>query len=282
MRRSYYIGTRINPDYPVERISEHKPSLSDTTTLYAATETRSGYAKEDPERWRLSLHEPSHATANLAVGIPIERVWLETNISTGAQRGRCRASACAEDDFVEIFTVLAGEAADWMFLGRKHDESSADRRKVYQLATLLDRENWGEVVRQAWDHACDFVVDHRQKIEDVAERLYEAGELNGDQVLWIAEQTPWPWRGIRTLGYRKPPSAQEWENRNERIREILAERNAASPKRPKRAAEVEVTTRRTDGWFIRSPLAASDASNWDRPRRSWTDSRTLEFLRGRA
>jgi hypothetical protein len=230
------------------------------------------------ERWRLSLHEPCHAISNLEFGIPVERIWIETNMSTGAQRGWCRATAHAEDDFVEIVTILAGEAGDWVYLGREPDHSSADRRKVNQIATLRYRDEWSEAVRQAWEHACDFVKDHREKIEMVAERLYEKGELNGDQVLLIAEQTPWPWRGVRTPGYIKP-AADDWEKRNERIRQIMRARRPASkaPKAKPKATDATTLRRRKDGYVKppRSTWAAANSAGFD------VDDPNSEFMRAR-
>jgi hypothetical protein len=245
-----------------------KERLAEPPFSRSALLTTTAIIDKTSERWRLGCHEGGHGISNLNFGIPVERIWLETNMSTGAQRGWCKATACVEDDFVELVTVLCGEAADWVYLGREPDHSSADRRKVNQIATLRYRDEWSEAVRQAWEHACDFVRDHREKIEMVAERLYEVGELSGDQVLWIAEQTPWPWRGVRTPGYIKPPAAEDWEKRNELIRQIMREMEAArrppSPA-PKKGKPATAAIMRRKGYLkpARSALAAANSGGFD-------------------
>ena len=107
--------------------------------------------REEQSLRRLCLHEASHACANLALGVNVERVVIGRNLDGGGSmqlRGLCvwRTNGKNIPPETLIITLMAGPASDRFFFGVEPDGyDSSDHRDARQAAEQLAGEGRGDV-----------------------------------------------------------------------------------------------------------------------------------------
>jgi hypothetical protein len=247
------------------------------------------------ELYRLAIHEVSHSALARAFGVLPRRTWLEGN-DAGALRGWSRTEDShwqTAGKFPRLVYMLAGQAGDLLFCEREPNLKSADRMMARELALEIDSEDPDSAIHAAWDAALDIVGKHEHQIRTIADKLYQQGELNEAEFEQMFRELPrvefeWPYyrshkahcENIRQIMRERE---QEWERHTERVRAIMqeneAKRSSTAPRDHSLDHPDPDVVYTTPGYFRGDLAASGTSSDWDRPRKSWADSRTLEYLR---
>jgi hypothetical protein len=123
-------------------------------------------------RWRISIHEASHAVAARLVGLPCH--WVSVGLDDGA------VDFPVDGSVASVVALMAGSVGEQLFLG---DYTVGGRGDWEQASEWLEYLGYDDAdAAMWWRWTLDLLREHVDLIERVATALMGARWLSGDEI----------------------------------------------------------------------------------------------------